>query len=111
VAQAPAIPQGFELPLEPRLPRIGSVDAVALEERAASLARRGEDVARYLKTTDPRVVRADCESLEQRVSAASDPEAKAQYVSALGARREHLDALRDLSNAKERIDATLVSIA
>jgi deoxyribose-phosphate aldolase len=40
VAQAPALPQGFELPLEPRLPRIGSVDAVALEERAASLAKR-----------------------------------------------------------------------
>ena len=29
-------PGGFELPLEPRLPRIGSVDPVALEERAAS---------------------------------------------------------------------------
>jgi len=40
VAQAPALPVGFELPLEPRLPRIGSVDAVALEERAASLAKR-----------------------------------------------------------------------
>jgi deoxyribose-phosphate aldolase len=40
VAQAPALPTGFELPLEPRLPRIGSVDAVALEERAASLAKR-----------------------------------------------------------------------
>ncbi|MES1247378.1 MAG: deoxyribose-phosphate aldolase [Actinomycetota bacterium] len=31
---------GFELPLEPRLPRIGAIDAVALEERAASLAKR-----------------------------------------------------------------------
>jgi deoxyribose-phosphate aldolase len=40
VAQAPALPTGFELPLEPRLPRIGSIDAVALEERAASLAKR-----------------------------------------------------------------------
>jgi deoxyribose-phosphate aldolase len=40
VAQAPVLPRGFELPLEPRLPRIGSVDAVALEERAASLAKR-----------------------------------------------------------------------
>jgi deoxyribose-phosphate aldolase len=40
VAQAPALPTGFELPLEPRLPRIGSVDAVALEERSASLAKR-----------------------------------------------------------------------
>src|SRR5436309_740930 len=40
MAQAPVLPRGFELPLEPRLPRIGSVDAVALEERAASLAKR-----------------------------------------------------------------------
>ena len=38
--KAPVLPRGFELPLEPRLPRIGSVDAVALEERAASLAKR-----------------------------------------------------------------------
>ena len=40
MAKVPALARGFELPLEPRLPRIGSVDAVALEERAASLARR-----------------------------------------------------------------------
>src|SRR5881296_3181264 len=40
MAQAPVLPRGFELPLEPRLPRIGSVDAVGLEERAASLAKR-----------------------------------------------------------------------
>src|SRR5437870_10211660 len=40
MAQAPALPAGFELPLEPRLPRIGSVDAVALEERAGALAKR-----------------------------------------------------------------------
>src|SRR3954453_15987092 len=40
MAQAPALPSGFELPLEPRLPRIGAIDAVAREERAASLAKR-----------------------------------------------------------------------
>jgi deoxyribose-phosphate aldolase len=40
MAKAPALPRGFELPLEPRLPRVGSVDAVALEERAATLAKR-----------------------------------------------------------------------
>jgi deoxyribose-phosphate aldolase len=40
MATAPAVLGGFELPLEPRLPRIGSVDAVALEERAATLAKR-----------------------------------------------------------------------
>jgi deoxyribose-phosphate aldolase len=40
MAQAPALPRGFELPLEPRLPRVGSIDAVALEARAAELAKR-----------------------------------------------------------------------
>ena len=40
MAKAPALVGGFELPSGPRLPRIGSVDAVALEERAATLAKR-----------------------------------------------------------------------
>jgi deoxyribose-phosphate aldolase len=40
VAKAPVLPRGFELPLEPRLPRIGSVDQVAVEERAATLGKR-----------------------------------------------------------------------
>ena len=40
MAIAPALIGGFELPSGPRLPRIGSVDAVALEERAATLAKR-----------------------------------------------------------------------
>jgi len=40
MAQAPALPRGFELPLEPRLPRIGSVDQVAVEARADELAKR-----------------------------------------------------------------------
>jgi len=59
MAQAPALPGGFELPLEPRLPRIGSVDAVALEERAASLAKRSIkkdakvfEIGRAIRTID-----------------------------------------------------------
>src|SRR5829696_2149741 len=40
MSQAPALPRGFELPLEPRLPRIGSIDQVALEARAGELAKR-----------------------------------------------------------------------
>src|SRR5437762_12813378 len=40
MAKAPVLATGFELPLEPRLPRIGSVDAVAVEERAGTLAKR-----------------------------------------------------------------------
>ena len=34
------MPGGFELPLEPRLPRIGSIDQVAIEARAGELAKR-----------------------------------------------------------------------
>src|SRR6478736_5898973 len=40
MAKAPVLARGFEPPLEPRLPRIGSVDAVSLEGRADSLAKR-----------------------------------------------------------------------
>jgi deoxyribose-phosphate aldolase len=40
MAQAPALPGGFELPLKQRLPRIGSIDQVALEARAGELAKR-----------------------------------------------------------------------
>jgi deoxyribose-phosphate aldolase len=40
MAQAPALPAGFELSLEQRLPRIGSIDQVAVEGRAADLAKR-----------------------------------------------------------------------
>ena len=40
MAKAPVLARGFELPLEPRLPRIGSIDAVAVEARAEDLGRR-----------------------------------------------------------------------
>jgi deoxyribose-phosphate aldolase len=40
VAKAPALPGGFELPLKQRLPRIGAIDQVGVEERAAALAKR-----------------------------------------------------------------------
>jgi deoxyribose-phosphate aldolase len=40
VAKAPALPAGFELPLKQRLPRIGAIDQVTVEGRAAELAKR-----------------------------------------------------------------------
>jgi deoxyribose-phosphate aldolase len=40
MAQAPALPAGFELSLKQRLPRIGSIDQVAVEARAGELAKR-----------------------------------------------------------------------
>jgi deoxyribose-phosphate aldolase len=40
MAKAPALPAGLGPPLSPRLQRVGAVDAVALEGRAAELAKR-----------------------------------------------------------------------
>jgi deoxyribose-phosphate aldolase len=39
-SQTATLPRGFELPLAPRMPRIGSVDAVGAEARAADLGKR-----------------------------------------------------------------------
>ena len=64
MAQAPALPGGFELPLEPRLPRIGSVDQVAVEERAASLARRSIKRESKLFALDLAVRMIDLTTLE-----------------------------------------------
>jgi deoxyribose-phosphate aldolase len=64
VAQAPVLPTGFELPLEPRLPRIGSVDAVALEERAATLAKRSIKRESKLLALDLAIRTMDLTTLE-----------------------------------------------
>ena len=64
MAQAPALPRGFELPLEPRLPRIGSVDQVAVEERAGTLARRSIKRESKLFALDLAVRMMDLTTLE-----------------------------------------------
>ncbi len=64
VAQAPALPGGFELPLESRIPRLGSVDAVALEARAADLAKRSIKRESKLFALDLAVRMIDLTTLE-----------------------------------------------
>jgi deoxyribose-phosphate aldolase len=64
MAQAPALPGGFELPLEPRIPRVGSVDAVALEARAAELAKRSIKREAKLFALDLAVRMIDLTTLE-----------------------------------------------
>jgi len=64
MAKAPALPAGFELPLEPRIPRVGSVDAVALEERATSLAKRSIKKDAKLWALDLSVRMMDLTTLE-----------------------------------------------
>src|SRR6187402_857243 len=64
MAKAPVLATGFELPLEPRLPRIGSVDAVALEERAGTLAKRSIKRESKLFALDLAVRMMDLTTLE-----------------------------------------------
>src|SRR5690242_20974265 len=64
MAQAPALPSGFELPLEPRLPRIGSVDQVAVEARATDLSRRSIKREAKLFALDLAVRMMDLTTLE-----------------------------------------------
>jgi deoxyribose-phosphate aldolase len=64
MAQAPALPRGFELPLEPRLPRVGSVDQVAVEERAGTLARRSIKREAKLFALDLAIRMTDLTTLE-----------------------------------------------
>ena len=64
MAQAPVLPRGFELPLEPRLPRIGSVDQVGAEERAAALAKRSIKRESKLFALDLAVRMCDLTTLE-----------------------------------------------
>jgi deoxyribose-phosphate aldolase len=64
MATAPALPGGFELPLEPRLPRLGSVDAVGLEERALMLSRRSIKKQAKLFALDLAIRSIDLTTLE-----------------------------------------------
>ena len=64
MAQAPALPTGFELPLEPRLPRIGSIDQVAVEARATDLSRRSIKREAKLFALDLAVRMMDLTTLE-----------------------------------------------
>ena len=64
MAQAPALPRGFELPSGPRLPRVGAIDAVALEGRAAELAKRSIKRESKLQALELAVRMMDLTTLE-----------------------------------------------
>lgn len=60
----PSFPGGFELPHDFRLPRIGSVDAVSLEARAAELAKRSIKKGSKLAALELAVRMMDLTTLE-----------------------------------------------
>jgi deoxyribose-phosphate aldolase len=117
MAQAPALPRGFELPLEPRLPRIGSVDQVAVEQRAASLASRSIKREAKLWALDLAVRMMDLTTLE-----GADTPGKVAALCSKAARPDPVDrtvppvaAVCVYPNlvpiAKERLEGTGVKVA
>jgi deoxyribose-phosphate aldolase len=117
MAQAPALPRGFELPLEPRLPRIGSVDQVAVEQRAAALAGRSIKREAKLWALDLSVRMMDLTTLE-----GADTPGKVAALCSKAARPDPVDrtvppvaAVCVYPNlvpiAKERLDGTGVKVA
>jgi len=87
MAKAPVLATGFELPLEPRLPRIGSVDAVALEERAGTLAKRSIKREAKLFALDLAVRMMDLTTLE-----GADTPGKVAAITSKGIRPDPSDA-------------------
>jgi deoxyribose-phosphate aldolase len=117
MAKAPALPRGFELPLEPRLPRIGSVDQVAVEERAGALARRSIKKESKLWALDLAVRMMDLTTLE-----GADTPGKVAALCSKAARPDPVDrtvppvaAVCVYPNlvpyAKERLEGTEVKVA
>src|SRR5438034_9568517 len=87
MATAPALPGGFELPLEPRLPRLFSVDAVGLEERAAMLASRSIKREAKVFALDLAIRAMDLTTLES-----ADTPGKVATIATKGIRQDPTDA-------------------
>jgi hypothetical protein len=81
-----------------------------LEDRAARLINRGEDLARYLSSVNPQTVGAEIRHLEQQMSQTTDADARAQFQSAREAREQQLQTLQELVSARDRVYAHLSHI-
>jgi deoxyribose-phosphate aldolase len=64
VASAPVLPSGFELPLKRRLPRVGAIDQVGVEARAAELAKRSIKKESKLRALELAIRCCDLTTLE-----------------------------------------------
>jgi hypothetical protein len=81
-----------------------------LEDHAARLVARAEELARYLVRVDGNAIRDDVARLDAQVARARDPQARAQLEKAKAARVDELRTLEELENAKQRLDANLLRV-
>jgi hypothetical protein len=83
----------------------------AMEEHAASLVKRAEELTRYLQRVDVSEVQKELEKTRARAAGATDAEARKQYMTAAQLREDQLKTLFDISESRERINASLARIA
>jgi deoxyribose-phosphate aldolase len=88
MAQVQLLPRDLELPLDLRLPRVGAVDAVALEARAGELAKRSIKKGSKLAALDLAIRMMDLTTLE-----GSDTPGKVSALCAKAMRPDPTDPL------------------
>lgn len=87
---------------------LASVDE--LEGHGAALARRADELARYLASVDVTAAHADAEALRRRADQTRDADARASYQAAADAAAERATALADIATARDRTLAHLARI-
>lgn len=81
-----------------------------LVQYAARITTQGEDLGRYLGSTDRARIERQIKHLKDDEARSHDEEAKKQYHSAHVAKDAELAALRDIESARERVLANLVRV-
>jgi hypothetical protein len=81
-----------------------------LEDRAARLVRRSDDLSRYLATIDTGKVRAEIDRLEQNAQRTADAAARDEFRRARGQREQQLTTVAELVAALDRVHANLARI-
>lgn len=82
-----------------------------LDAHAAKLVRRAEEIAAHLAKTNVAALEREIAELDARVAGTADEATRAHYATARSARVAHLETVAELARTKERIGATLLSIA
>lgn len=78
-----------------------------MEQHAAQLISRAEELGAYLSGTQPESVRRDVQQLAQHARDASDPQTREQYEQARAAREQQLQTLQELAEARQRLEGHL----
>jgi len=86
------------------------VSAGQLDEGAARLVLRGEELYRYLQTQDPRKVREEIKDLDEQAQRTPDDSAREQFRAARSSRDQQLSTLLELSSALDRVHANVARI-